>query len=409
MKRLALIVALLASACRPSVGERALDLSCRPQVVDPPIISAAQQWKRLYQKVETKGTYTQVWGGDTGKLDPTTIDLARLNVGPGDYVGLQSSGMWFWGHDTSPQGPTTNRLGAVFTDAKGHFLLPGKSGQETRFETGLTCPGNVDQEMVQDFAVAADGETIVRVPKGATHLKFSTGDCFYGDNSPKGDFGVIIFEPNRKSAEPTPLAALAADGDPGEMFDKAMLDKIFAEPLPEARFFSRNPFSVQPIDDLPSQWRGNYRGNGWKPLRSSYSGKRDNRHWGWDIFAPLGTPLVAPVWPSKMVVPPESSYGKVAAFAFKYRGRKLLIAYGHLDRLSGGARPINGPDVVGYAGCSGLTGTDAIGCGKRFPNGPANGMRNDHVHVGFYNGVERPADSDNIVCDPRTVLNWTIR
>lgn len=409
MKRFVLILVLLTTSCQPT-GERALELSCYPNVTDPPLFKSPEQWKRVFKKVETKGTYTNVWSGDP-KTDPTSLDLVNsLRVVPGDYVGLQSSGVWYYGRDTGPNGPTSNRVGAVFADAQGQFLFPGKAGQETDFEIPSTCPGGVSQKVDEDFNVPPDRETIVRVPERATQLLFSVGDCYYNDNSPKGDFGVMVFEPNRKSAETASVEILSESDEVGAMVDRETLREIFAAPLPKAQFFSRSLFTSAASEHLDLQWRGNYEGaSGWSPLRSTYSGPRtDGRHWGWDIFSPKGTPLVAPVWPSKMLVPPERTYGKVAAFAFQYRGQKLLLAYGHLDRVEGGPRPINGPALVGYSGCTGPAAMMAA-CGRRIESGKARGMRNDHVHVGLYKGeLQQPADK-GYACDPRAVLKWTIR
>ena len=414
MRRIGLFAALLASACQPhsQLAEVASVPSCRSEVIAPPTLAAAMSWIRTPFKVEPKGVYTFRHPADTAALNPTALDIAAdLKLAPGDYLGLQSFGRWYWGADTGPSGPTANSLGAVFVDANGRFLAPAKSGQEQTFATPPTYFGNVATDIAEDFRVPDDAETIVRIPAGAKRVLLAVGDSAFGDNSPAGEFGVMVFEPNRKSAEPAVFDAAEAKeraDDAAPLFEKAQLRALLALDFPEAQSFSVSPFAGQGGVDVQAQWRGNY-GSGWLPLRSTYSGQRtSNRHWGWDLFAPKGTPLIAPVWPSLMIVPPASaSFGNTVVFGFKVKDKKYLIGYAHLDSVAGAGRSIAGPELVAYSGCTGSS-VESTGCGARYEAGPARGTRNDHVHVGVYNDqVLNPVDGQD--CNPARFLPWRIR
>ena len=416
MKRIGLCAALLASACQPhsqphsQLGELAAVPSCSREIVPPPTLATAPSWRRTPFAVEPKGVYTFHHPLDSNAKQPTALDIAAdLKLAPGDYLGLQSFGRWYWGSDTGPGGPTSNSLGAVFVDAAGHFLAPAKSGQEQPFVSQPTYYGNIAADIAEDFRVPDDAETIVRIPAGAKRVLLAVGDSAYGDNSVAGEFGVMVFEPNRPSAEPSSFEASAtAQADAAApLFEQAQLQSMLALDFPEAESFSVSPFAGQGGADVEAQWRGNY-GGGWLPLRSTYSGQRTNgRHWGWDLFSPKGTPLVAPVWPSLMIVPNKSvTFGNTVAFGFKVRGRKYLIGYAHLESVAGAGRSIAGPELVGYSGCTGSS-VESTGCGARYEAGKVRGTRNDHVHVGLYNDqVLNPVDGQD--CNPARFLPWRI-
>lgn len=417
-KSLALaFLALPMASCQQAVDRvSASGVSCFPAVPAAPRIPEASMWMRQSWAIEPRGVYTRRSLQDTAATDPTALDIAKdLTLVAGDYVGLQAFGKWYWGADTSPTGPTSQQLGAVFVDAKGIMLAPAKSGQGEAFHTPPTYFENENTDIPEDFRVPADKDVIVRVPSGATRLLFGVGDSAYGDNSTAGDFGVMVFEPNRKSGERTLAPEGQTDDIESEIFNGVDIAALLATDPPEATAFSSSPFAALAGVDSSAQWRGNYGGSGWAPVRSTYAGKRDSsRHWGWDIFAPPGSALVAPVWPSLMAVPPlkpptakTGTFGQTAVFAFKFKGKRYLIAYAHLDAVEGSARPIAGPEVVGYAGCSGLKPTDLVGCQSRFESGRARGMRNSHVHVGLYTAT--PIANDKLACDPSTVLDWKIR
>lgn len=410
--RLAPVAILSIAGCQPGgEGQRLAAASCRSlSAIDEAAVSAVPTWTRKLVDVEPKGVYTFRHPLDTKATAPTELRIARdLNLQPGDYVGLQAQGRWYWGENTGPDGPTSQRLGGVFVDGRGRKLAPGKSGQESRFETPPTYWGSQPTDIPEDFAIPPDAETIMRVPAGATKLLFSVGDSAYGDNSTAPNFGVMVFEPNRKSAEPVVTAASSQSEAEGDLFSAIWPTvKETADP-PVATGFSAGPFAGPDSAETRPQWRANYAGNGWKPDRSKYDAPRDSsRHWGWDIFSPAGAELVAPAWPSYMDVPPQSaSYGNTVVFSFKSGGRVWRIAYAHLGAIVGGARSISGPEVVARSGCTGSA-VDQTGCGKRYEVGPAKGMRNDHVHVGLF---QHPATNanDQYACDPKRFLNWTIR
>lgn len=413
MRRIAILPLILIGSCQQASIESAslVTPSCKSSLPLAPDIAPRAAWVRTPFKVNPRGVYTFRHPVDTQATVATEIDIVReLKLMPGDYVGLQSFGKWFWGSDTSPSGSTSNELIAVFVDSAGHFLAPASAGEEEKFVTQPTYNGNIATDIAEDFRVPADAETIVRFPQGAVKLLLQGSDSYYGDNSVAGEFGVMVFEPNTKSGEPTTLFESDIGGTAqAEMFSATEVQGQFAVDPPEATGFAASPFAGAASADTTAQWRGNYGGMGWIPLRSTYAGLRNNgRHWGWDLFSPKGTPLVAPVWPSLMIATPKSdTFGNTVAFAFKYHGKKYLIGYAHLDRIEGDARKITGPEVVAYSGCTGSS-VEKLGCGSRYETGAAKGMRNDHVHVGLYSDqAVNPVDFK--ACNPGTVLNWLIR
>lgn len=392
-------------------GQRTAAASCRRvQSTNQFALAAVPTWSRKLFDVEPRGVYTFRHPLDTNATAPTELRIVQdLKLQAGDYVGLQAQGRWYWGSNTGPDGPTSQRLGGVFVDAAGRRLAPAKAGQESRFETLPTYWGSQVTDIPEDFAIAADAETIVRVPRGATKLLLSVGDGAYGDNSKAPNFGVMVFEPNRKSGESAINVASGTTEAEGDLLSEVWPTVRTRVDPPVATGFSSGPFAGPASAETRPQWRGNYAGNGWKPDRSKYNAPRDSaRHWGWDIFSPAGAELVAPVWPSYMDVPPASaSYGNTVVFSFKSGGRVWRIAYTHLSGIVGGARTITGPEVVALSGCSGSS-VDQTGCGRRYETGAAKGMRNDHVHVGLFQNPATNAN-DQYACDPRGFLNWSIQ
>jgi hypothetical protein len=243
-------------------------------------------------------------------------------------------------------------------------------------------------------------------------------DSYFGDNCVAQPFGVTAFEPNRPRSAQGAKQESEAGGDEEGAVPQALIERLAAANPPEAKSFAFSPFAAAPSEDAGSQWRGNYVGSGWAPLRSTYGFKRSaaKYHWGWDIFAPQGGALVAPVWPATMTttyIPPShddhgnlvSNYGNTAIFSFRYKGCNMYLVYGHLDRFKGEDRAISDPQVVGYVGCTGLAPSDAIGCGTRFDDGVSRDTRNDHVHVGLW----YPTATDKKACDANYVLPWKIQ
>lgn len=290
-------------------------------------------------------------------------------------------------------------------------MAPAKSGQEQPFVTQPTYFGNWPTDIPEDFFVPTAKETIVRVPAGAVKLKFTVDDSAYNDNKPVDQFGVWVYEPNReyKKAGSPEMLVIADVEEAREIFSAEDAKVLAGTPYPEAKSFAASPFAGPANADSGPQWRGNYEGSGWNRLRSTYSGQRTSRrHWGWDIFSPSGTPLIAPVWPSSMVVPANESqtFGRTVGFAFKWKGQKFLLAYAHLDRVVGTNRSIAGPEPVAYSGCTGEVKKVLPFCGSVMNTAATQGTRNDHVHVGLYQGIENAADG--YACDPGYVLNWKI-
>lgn len=337
----------------------------------------------------------------------TTISLSSLGLKEGDYIGLQAQGKWFaWKGDPTPFA----NLGAVFM-AGSKLLAPGNFGQEQPFAF-WDKPGNQPMGVTNlDFTVPEDQEVIVRIPPKATRIAFSVPDWRVGDNCPPpvtGDqgyncastaFGVMVYKPNSPGAAlMAPLQAAEED----DAQEQLRLGAIDVTNVPEAKHFSAGPFAAAASAATDAQWRGAY--HTWAPQQSKYGADRGNgkRHWGWDLFAPAGTRLLAPAWPSQMTVPPHSpTFGNSVVFSFKYKGKVHHIAYSHIQQIVGVERYVQGAEVVALAGCTGNA--QGAGCGKAYPNG----TRNDHVHVGLFQRTAQPIDVN--ACDPASLLKWKIK
>ena len=137
-------------------------------------------------QLDPAGTYLALAPSDHGHA-PTTVMLADLGLQAGDMITLSRLG--------------TFQAGAGFTDTSASVLLAAfKSG--SGFVAPIVFTGTTSQpqfqtqvatNISQDFAVASGGETMVKIPVGATMLVFSANDSYFSDNTdPNGDFQVII-------------------------------------------------------------------------------------------------------------------------------------------------------------------------------------------------------------------------
>lgn len=387
---------VLAGSCTFNTADSVAAITCGSTVSNAGVEGAAPSspWTPRLYPVDPRGYYTVKSVQDNQAVPATRVTLSSLGLSPGDYVGLQAEGRYFF----STNGPETgSRLGAVFR--RGSTMLhPGRFGDQADFPTWPTFYGQIPTNIPQDFEILSDREVIVRIPPGADRIDLSVGDSHYSDNRPAGAFGVRVFKPNKEGA---PMSGYS---DPPE--DDAItalgLPAIDTTNAPKAQSFSPGPFSDRQEAATDPQWRGAY--STWRPADSRYAARRPgNRvHWGWDIFAPRGSRLIAPVWPSMMTFPEYSAtYGNSVVFSFKRSGKVYHIAYSHLSGRTGPERYITGPEEVGFVGCSGNA--EGPGCGARY----ANGTRNDHVHVGLFRTGPRPAD--RAACDPAGVLKWRMR
>lgn len=388
---LVLLGLLTLGGCVRSPESEALALSCR---ADEPTADTKEQKSQpvealALRDVNPRGVYTLRSPRDTRAVAATQVRLSDLGLSPGDYVVLQVEGR-FLPNDTLPP---TQRLGAVFLKSSTK-IAPGAFGAQGSYWTPPTLYENIVTDIAQDFEVPASPGVVVRIPKDTTALAFSVGDSFYGDNAPAGSFGVTITKPNQKTTALTggPLAKAEPD------IREAGLSFRAATDLPTATNFSASQVASTASSETKPQWRGHYP-NGWAPAGSKYKGPRaGGTHWGWDIFAPKGSKLVAPVWPAQLTYKRSDSYGLMAIFAFKWKNKPYQIIYAHLDQQIGADRTINGPDEVGIAGCSGNAG--GAGCGSPL----VGGGRTEHVHVGLFRYAETVTDKS--ACNPDFVLNW---
>jgi hypothetical protein len=406
----------------------ASDPRCRQKPETAPAVPEDPQkpaaWASKDYDVLARGRYTppfqdDVVGKDADAVFPgTVVTLAELGLNPGDYVGLRAKGGWLGG-----KGDTQHSdMGAVFEDGNGVPLPPANFGQEEPFHFWGPNGGPPYAEVDSDFRVNPNYPIYVRIPKDAQKIAFSASDYWVSDNCPPAvehgsdaskydcpgqTFQVTVSEPNR----PPSGARLPVAVEVGEDFGGLIRAGVNPAEFPEAKGFSSSPFATNADPATDAQWRGNYAISGWRPDMSKFRGDRptlpSKRHWGWDVFAPFNTKLIAPVWPADlhfMITPPEAAYGSIAVFGFKYHGTPWLLFYAHLNSFEGKDRRITSAEIIGRAGCSGnATGN---GCEDEL----ASGGRTNHVHVGLMRIENNKYKiSDEMACDPAMVLNWTVR
>jgi murein DD-endopeptidase MepM/ murein hydrolase activator NlpD len=93
----------------------------------------------------------------------------------------------------------------------------------------------------------------------------------------------------------------------------------------------------------------------WRPEWSQYKSFRNKNvisHWGLDLYAPAGTPLLAIV-DGELDFAEEAKLGTYARLKFTVTGKQYVVHYGHLQRAEGAPRSALKGSVVGYVGCSG--------------------------------------------------------
>ncbi|MGJ8726419.1 MAG: hypothetical protein ACSHYB_17865, partial [Roseibacillus sp.] len=124
---------------------------------------------------------------------PLVVELASLEISPGDVISLTKKGSYDGGGSVGVRG----RLRAVFSAS--NQLLP--IGNDHRVVDAIEAGDDVVSfapDIPEDFSLLgvnhADDFTLqIEVPAMAGYLFFGVGDSNFGDNSdPDGDFGVTI-------------------------------------------------------------------------------------------------------------------------------------------------------------------------------------------------------------------------
>lgn len=357
-------------------------------------------------RVDPKGSYLAP-KGELKCGPPTTIALASIGAVPGDYLSFQTVGSFSAGSAF----PNQNGLGAVFAAGNG-LRASGDFGQQSPIMTPATWPKNIPTDIAEDFFIPSDAPVLVRIPEGATSVQFSVPDAMFSDNEDKdGNFGVLLGKPNHPKTLTATDEQGAQPSEPVEdWFPEAFRALNASLPAlatwPTATETSVSHTHATGGSHAQPQYRGWYVASGWKPSQSHFdpSGALGRKHYGWDIFAPQSSKLVAPIGPARVdVLSNPDGYGNIAAFRFLLGGKKFTLIYGHLESVTAKSGTIvRMGDVVATAGCSGNAAKEM--CGKPMKSGG----RSDHVHVAAFEG-ELPSDKKGKPIDPASILRWTIR
>jgi hypothetical protein len=148
----------------------------------------------FFVRVNPAGSYL----AERGVAAPTTIALATILATSGSNLQVTRRGSFVY----SPEGGLSTSLGAGFF---GVGIIPPATGSTVgAFESLPYCgppawtPNQTPTDVSGDFGVW-DTPAIAKVPEGASFLKFSTGDCYSGDNRAGGDFGarIVVLPPNK--------------------------------------------------------------------------------------------------------------------------------------------------------------------------------------------------------------------
>lgn len=386
-------------------------------------------------KVDPSGTYLRVGASDPAK-QATSVDLAKLGIVAGSYVGFLRCGAFQSQPGSSDS--NTSMLG-VFSDgrrllARAQFSQPSLGGTVTL------------HDIAQDFAVGDKTNTpVVRVPTSADRLLISPHvnalDSRIGDNAdPNEDFGVFPLFANvdKPSGWPTSLPKskhhqpeaelLPSDGELEQLMKRIPpADQLPDCQLTDAPGSGRLGIVASPPVPQP-QLRGWYdikngRANKWEPQQSLYRDLRKT-HDGVDIFAPQGTPLLAAITGRLTVWEGfnDTGYGdKMLFLSCKIVAREIHILYAHAEDIlvklepagilrvgderkwrmkDGGVVQIG--DSIARSGCRGNAAK--VYCGRWLP---PYGGRTDHVHVGVYEGNVRKGGLRRFSKDPLKSLGWS--
>ncbi|WP_374474681.1 M23 family metallopeptidase [Zoogloea sp.] len=173
----------------------------------------------------------------------------------------------------------------------------------------------------------------------------------------------------------------------------------------------KDPYPVQKAGTTPAagvagELRGYYRrsdgSDRWKPAWSGFGHPRNGKtHQGLDIYARVGTPVVAIADGYAMLYPtptPGDELGIKAGVTIRGSdNKKYDVLYGHLSSLEGVSRAVRKGDVIGYSGCTGNA--DDGACTK--PN-RCNG-HSSHLHVAV-----RESAAGSAYLDPAWLFGWQL-
>jgi murein DD-endopeptidase MepM/ murein hydrolase activator NlpD len=181
---------------------------------------------------------------------------------------------------------------------------------------------------------------------------------------------------------------------------------------PGARSASPFPGLLYPTQGgaaLPGQageLRGMYGEAGallWKPEWSTYQGDRNGRrHWGVDIYGPVGQPLIAVVNGELSFRNQPGGLGLYAVLAITVAGKRYEFHYGHLSAPHGAERSVAIGETIGYIGCSGNA--DYSHTCSTAPGG--HGLSASHVHFALLPPGTTAAPKR---ANPLSVLGWTLQ
>lgn len=140
----------------------------------------------------------------------------------------------------------------------------------------------------------------------------------------------------------------------------------------------------------------------WKPEWSAYQGNRNGKkHWGVDIYGPVGQALVAVVDGELSFRDQNGGLGLYAVLSISVAGKTYEFHYGHLGARNGAPRSVPKGETIGYIGCSGNA--DYAGTCSSSPNGQ--GLTSSHVHFALLPPGTSAAPKR---ANPLAVLGWTL-
>ena len=149
-------------------------------------------------KIDPRGSHVQPLAGDAA-VSATQVSLSELGLSAGDLVWVSQAGDFNPGSSDSLFDDQIGLI-AVFSSSAGNHETTGTFEPYTRGIVDGTVPFN---DIPEDFYITPNG-VFVRVPAGATHLKFATTDAYKAPNSdPDNDFGVLIADASELQSDNT--------------------------------------------------------------------------------------------------------------------------------------------------------------------------------------------------------------
>lgn len=207
--------------------------------------------------------------------------------------------------------------------------------------------------------------------------------------------------------------------DPPDLSGVVLQKKIFKWP----RRYPLQGDSI--VGDFDGQYRGFYpskSGGAWRPLSSTFGLTRKypdgtpKLHSGVDIYAPVGTPIFAPVSgklrhrtqfaeqdPKKKQSKKMTGLGRYIELEFTADGKVWLLLIGHLSKFEGKEREIKPEQtkaghVIGYVGVSGNASATAN----------KNGISASHIHVVLQQKLSSFDEKKKSRVDPAKAFGWKL-